>query len=256
MRSSGVAFRRTRSRRSGSQRRGAARAVRPVPPATVEEIRRKLIGGNRVRTPTLVSMLAYAGLRPGEALALRWGDVGERTILVERAAALGDVKETKQDRRVRFDCWRRWPGDLREWRIKLGRPDDDALVFPTSDGRVWPEEHWRNWRQRVFAPAAKCRWARPVSPVRPSAFVRIAPLRRRTNGDRGRAAGRTLRDDGACHLWPRNRGAGGYGAGAGGGRDPQGPRPACSLRVPSSAFGDCRDDRRAPESCCKSWEAL
>jgi hypothetical protein len=38
--------------------------------------------------------------------------------------------------------------------IYLHRPEDDALVFPTRDGRVWPEEHWRNWRQRIFAPAA------------------------------------------------------------------------------------------------------
>ena len=34
-------------------------------------------------------------LRPGEALALTWGDVGERTILVERSVALGELKETK-----------------------------------------------------------------------------------------------------------------------------------------------------------------
>ncbi len=43
-------------------------------------------------------MLAYAGLRPGEALALRLGDVGARTILVERAVALGDVKGTKTEK--------------------------------------------------------------------------------------------------------------------------------------------------------------
>jgi integrase len=44
--------------------------------------------------------------------------------------------------------------DLAEWRLACGRPDDDALVFPRKDGRVWTEEDWRNWRQRVFAPAA------------------------------------------------------------------------------------------------------
>src|SRR5262249_4744877 len=63
-------------------------AVRPIPPATVETIRAHLIAKGRIRDATLVSVLAYAGLRPGEALALRWGDLGERTILVERAAAL------------------------------------------------------------------------------------------------------------------------------------------------------------------------
>ena len=44
---------------------------------------------------TLVSLLAYAGLRPGEALALRWDDVRSRTILVQNALALGEVKDTK-----------------------------------------------------------------------------------------------------------------------------------------------------------------
>jgi hypothetical protein len=54
----------------------------------------------------------------------------ERTILVERSAALGDVKETKtgQTRSVRLlDSL---AADLREWRMKSGRPADDALVRP------------------------------------------------------------------------------------------------------------------------------
>jgi integrase len=37
------------------------------------------------RDATFVALLAYAGLRPGEALALRWGDIRERTLLVQRA---------------------------------------------------------------------------------------------------------------------------------------------------------------------------
>ena len=49
--------------------------VIPVTPATVERIRVELLGRERVRDATLVSVLAYAGLRPGEALALRWSDL-------------------------------------------------------------------------------------------------------------------------------------------------------------------------------------
>ena len=56
---------------------------------------------------TLVSVLAYAGLRPGEALGLRWGDVGERTILVERSVALGEVKETRRGQAVPSAYWHR-----------------------------------------------------------------------------------------------------------------------------------------------------
>jgi integrase len=37
-----------------------------------------------MRDATLVCVLAFAGLRPGEALALEWRHIRERTILVDR----------------------------------------------------------------------------------------------------------------------------------------------------------------------------
>ena len=131
-----------------------ARSVKAIPPATVEAIRRSQLSRRRRRDATLVSVLAYAGLRPGEALALRWGDIGERTILVDRAVALGDVKGTKTGKSRSVRLLAPLAADLAEWRLACGRPDDDALVFPRKDGRVWTEQDWRNWRQRVFAPAA------------------------------------------------------------------------------------------------------
>jgi integrase len=60
--------------------------------------------GQRLRDATLVSGLAYAGLRPGEALALTWAEVGERTILVEKALALGVTKTTKNGAPARSTC--------------------------------------------------------------------------------------------------------------------------------------------------------
>ena len=68
------------------------RVVRPLTPESVEKVRRQL---KKPRDQALVSLLAYAGLRPGEALGLRWGDIGERTILVERAISHGEEKSTK-----------------------------------------------------------------------------------------------------------------------------------------------------------------
>ena len=44
--------------------------------------------------------------------------------------------------------------DLREWRLLSGRPDPAAPVFPRPDGGAWTESDFRNWRSRVFAPAA------------------------------------------------------------------------------------------------------
>jgi len=47
-----------------------ARAVEPLTPDAVEAIRVWLLERELLRDATLVSALAYAGLRPGEALAL------------------------------------------------------------------------------------------------------------------------------------------------------------------------------------------
>ena len=40
-------------------------------------------------------------------------------------------------------------GDLAEFRIRCGRPDDDDLVFGD-----WSLDDWDNWRERNFQPAA------------------------------------------------------------------------------------------------------
>ena len=102
----------------------------------------------------LLSVLAYAGLRPQEALALSWGHVRDRTLLIERAVADGALKATKtgQSRSVRLLA--PLAMDLVEWRLASGRPDDDALVFAARDGVPWRAHDWRNWRRRVFDPLA------------------------------------------------------------------------------------------------------
>ena len=113
----------------------------------------------------LVSVLAYAGLRPGEALALTWIHIRERTILVERAVALGEFKTTKTSRARTVRMLAPLAADLREWRIGQGMPLDEALVFPGRGGPVWGHDAWHYWRRRVFTPAAKASGV--DSPVRP-----------------------------------------------------------------------------------------
>jgi integrase len=52
--------------------------IRPPGPEEIERLRAHLLRQGRerdLRDATLVSVLAYAGLRPGEALALTWGDI-------------------------------------------------------------------------------------------------------------------------------------------------------------------------------------
>ena len=85
--------------RAGAQaagRRESAPSCRCAP-ETVEAIRDWLLRRRLVRDATLVSVLAYAGLRPGEALALTWAHVRERTLLVE-ARRLARRDRGHQDR--------------------------------------------------------------------------------------------------------------------------------------------------------------
>jgi integrase len=90
----------------------------------------------RQRDAALVATLAYSGLRPGEAAALRWSDVRDRTILAQRATESdGAIKSTKgrKSRSVR-------------------------LLSPPM-----AKEDWGNWRRRTWRTAC-CRAGLPDTP--------------------------------------------------------------------------------------------
>jgi integrase len=162
----------------------AARRDRVVPmaPSTVEAIRRELlaprprqIAGSRSaqrprrayelpgrapydrrRDALIVSLLAYAGLRPGELHALRWRDVRQHTLLVERATAPdGSIKATKTRRARTVRLLPQLAAELREWRLASGRPRGDTLIIPNRGGRAWTNIDRNNWRKRVWAPACR-----------------------------------------------------------------------------------------------------
>jgi len=130
-----------------------ARRIVVLAPERVEEIRQALLGAGRVRDATLVSVLAYAGVRPGEALALGWEHVRGRTLLVDGAVSLGVVEDTKTRRGRTVTLLGPLAQDLAEWRLHAGRPAD-GLVFPAHDGEPWSPTAYRNWRRRIYVPAA------------------------------------------------------------------------------------------------------
>jgi len=131
--------------------------VRPLAPMSVEWLRRAM---RRPRGPSerhwdgldlghrdavLVSLLAYAGLRPQEAIALEWGHVLDRTLVIHAA-------KTGQQRSVRL--LDPLAADLREWQLACGRPGDRAPVIPGADGEPWAGyAKWRGrgWRSAVEA---------------------------------------------------------------------------------------------------------
>jgi integrase len=123
--------------------------VRPLSRRTIEAMRVVL----DARDATLISVLAYAGLRPGETLGLRWGDVREQTLLIQRAMSLGEESDTKtrQHRTVRLLA----PpaADLRAWRMAAGRLDDREHVFPGKEGQPWTQDAYQSWRRWAFTRA-------------------------------------------------------------------------------------------------------
>ena len=124
------------------------RAVRPLSPTHVEAMRRARLAAGDHRSATLISVLAYVGPRPDEALRLRWHDIGEHAVTFHATKTEG-----RRIRAARLLAPVR--GDLMEWRMASGRPPDAALVFPRPDDGEWAEHDYRNWRCRVFVPTAR-----------------------------------------------------------------------------------------------------
>jgi len=149
-------------------------AVVPLAPVTVERIRAALLdpprrqvaanprrGGytlpapgdpqTRQRDALIVSVLAYSGLRPGELRALRWEDVGEVTINVQRAANPdGTVKPLKAGGRRSVRLLAPLAQDLREYRLAAGRPSSGLVL-----GEPWTKTAWQCWRVDRWAPACR-----------------------------------------------------------------------------------------------------
>jgi integrase len=120
--------------------------TRPLAPAAVERMR----AAASQRNATLFSVLAYAGLRPGEALALQWDDIRDNTLLIERALSLGEDADTKTTAHRTVRLLAPLKADLTEWRLASGRPPGNALVFPNHRAAPWTEPAYQSWRRRSF----------------------------------------------------------------------------------------------------------
>lgn len=126
--------------------------VRPLAPITVETMR----AAANTRDATLIAVLAYAGLRPGEALALRWAHVGEHTVVV-------DARKTGSRRTVRLLA--PLAKDLEVWRSDCDTAvEAGAPVFPGENGGRWSTEAYKSWRRRGFATAAEAAGAPEATP--------------------------------------------------------------------------------------------
>jgi integrase len=120
------------------------RKIRPMTSGQLETFLARARAERARRNWTLFLTLADAGLRPGEALALRWEDFDEadRTLSVERAVSNGEVKPTKTEGRRVVDLTPRLTEALAQWQ-SAGELDAIAnavqpspWVFPTATGTL------------------------------------------------------------------------------------------------------------------------
>ena len=165
-------------------------AVQPLSPAVVERIRRAMLipldrevgasaPGQRARrrytlpapgTPQtrqrdalIVSILAYAGLRPGELRALPLEGFRERTILVQRAANPdGSSKPTKNRQHRTVRLLSELAHDVREYKFAIGRPPEKTLILLDDDRKPWDKNAWQIWRADRWAPACRAVGLEPV----------------------------------------------------------------------------------------------
>jgi integrase len=106
------------------------------------------------RDATLFLTLADAGLRPGEALALRWEDVHltGRSLRVSRALSAGHVKSTKTGETRDVDLTRRLVAALSQWQAEqeaealAGNRDPSPWVFPEGAEPLDAERAARRFR--------------------------------------------------------------------------------------------------------------
>ena len=115
-----------------------------ISPGPVEMMRARLLAEGRLMDATLISVMAYAGLRPHEALTLRWSAV-ERDAIVVRPG-----QGNPQGKARRVPLWRPLAEDLQEWRRLSGR-GGDQLVFVGENGPL----DLRAWREHTYADLAR-----------------------------------------------------------------------------------------------------
>ena len=125
---------------------------RPATPAEVESIRAAM---RNEYDRLVVSLMAYAGLRPSEVRSLQWGDVRDNTIVVRSAARDGGGTKARKSGGIAvvpiIEALRE---DLLAARAVV------ADVLAVADGArrpvlVVPIPDWRNWTSRVWRPARR-----------------------------------------------------------------------------------------------------
>lgn len=112
----------------------------------VESLRMWFLERGDVGSATLISVLAYVGIRPQDALALSWSDLSERLSVMKKNVDGKILSGSKTGEGYKRTVYIPGPvmKDLEEWRVV--RPG--GLIFPRTDGQPWTKTDYANWRSR------------------------------------------------------------------------------------------------------------
>lgn len=137
-------------------RKNQRKAIKVVEPPAVERLRAAMLDADDHLAATLVTVLAYTGMRPAEVLALERRHIRTETILVEQAVSSGCLKVQKTGRVYRtVDLLDPLVEDLHEWIDRRAITGEADALFPRSDGGWWTKDDWDNWRNRHFHPLTR-----------------------------------------------------------------------------------------------------
>lgn len=120
----------------------------PVDPFTLAEAQQLLDAVPEGQNKNFLTVLIFAGLRPGEAAALEWNDIdwGRRVIKVHQTAGRFGVQEPKTAGSVRDVSM----AQIVDFALRKQRAHSQlrgTFVFPTAHGTRFD---WENFRQREW----------------------------------------------------------------------------------------------------------
>jgi integrase len=105
-----------------------------------------------LRERTFCRLAIYAGMRPGEIIALRWSDIEDGCALVDDRFYKGEQGETKNRKPREVALSPAVQRDLAAWRSFAVA--DDALVFPSENLRT-PIKYENLWQREIRPRFAK-----------------------------------------------------------------------------------------------------
>lgn len=129
------------------RKKGEKQARRTLTAVQVEGLREWYLAREDFGSATLISVLAYIGIRPQDALALEWRDLDDDLIVNKKntngVIVAGSKTDEDAERKVYIPVQVR--ADLNGWRDRIPHA---KLIFPNRDGKPWTGANYNNWRSR------------------------------------------------------------------------------------------------------------